>query len=83
MADVRTSVGYEPKDLADNDDLCVKPLSFHRPSITSTYDSTESIATHPPESDLDDEQIPVLLASPLYLQEREKQVRTDHKFITL
>ena len=63
--------GHEPKDLAENDDLCVKPLFFHRPSITSTYDSAESIATLPPESDLDDWQIRALLASPLYLQERE------------
>ena len=61
MAEVRTSTGYEPKDFAENDDLCVKPLFFHRPSITSTYDSTESIATPPPESDLDDEQIRALL----------------------
>ena len=83
MADVPPTAGYEPKDLAENDDLCVKPLFFHRPSITSTYDSAESIATLPPESDSDDEQIRALLASPLYLQGREKQVRTDHKFITL
>ena len=46
MADVRTFTGYEPKDLAENYYLCVKPLFFHRPSITSTYDSGESIATH-------------------------------------
>ena len=63
--------GHEPKDLAENDDLCVKPLFFHRPSITSTYDSADSIATLRPESDLDDWQIRALLASPLYLQERE------------
>ena len=61
----------EPKDLTENDDLCVKPLFFHRPRITSTYDSAESIATPPPESDLDDEQIRALLAPPLCLQERE------------
>ena len=72
-ADVRTSTGCEPKDLAENDDLCVKPLFFHRPSMTSTYDSAESIATRPPESVLDDEQIRALLASPLYLQERESK----------
>ena len=39
MADVRTFTGYEPKDLAEKDDLCVKPSFFHRPSITLTYDS--------------------------------------------
>ena len=37
--------------LQKNDDLCVKPLFFHRPSRTSTYDSAESIATPPLESD--------------------------------
>ena len=45
-------------------------MFFHRPSMTSTYESAESIAT-PPESDLDDEQIRIMLASPLYLQESE------------
>ena len=49
----------------------VKPMFFHRLSVTSTYDSAESIATPPLESDLDDEQIRNMLASPLYLQERE------------
>ena len=39
--------------------------------MTSTCDSAESIATLPPESDLDDEQIRDMLASPLYLQEKE------------
>ena len=62
---------YEYQDLAEHEDLRVKPLFFHRPSITSTYDSAESIATPPPESDLDDEQIRALLTSPLYLQQRE------------
>ena len=64
LADPTTFAAYEPKDPAENEDLRVKPLFFHRPSITSTYDSAESIAT-------DDEQIRALLASPLYLQERE------------
>ena len=36
-----------------------------------TYDSAESIATPPPESDLDDAQIREMLASPMYLQERD------------
>ena len=76
VADVRTCTGYEPKDLAENDDLCVKPLFFHRPCISWTYDSAENIATPPPESDLDDEQIRALLASRLYLK-GEKQVRTE------
>ena len=51
--------------------------------MTSIYDSAESIATLPPESDLDDEQIRNTLASPLYLQEREASAdrsRVYHSF---
>ena len=61
----------EYQDLAEHDDSRVTPQFFHRPSIASTYDSAESIVTPPPDSGLDDEQIRALLASPLYLQERE------------
>ena len=45
--------------------------------------SAESIATLPPESDLDDEQTRNMLASPLYLQEREVSAdrsRVYHSF---
>ena len=65
MADVPQTTGYEPTCLAENDDLCVKPLFFHRLSITSTFDSAESTATLPPESDLGDEQRRNMLSSPL------------------
>ena len=72
LADLHSPTGYEPKDLAEEDNpVQVKPLIFRRPSLTSTYDSAESIATLPPESDLDNEQIRTMLASPLYLLERE------------
>ena len=47
----------ENKDLTAHEDLRVKPLFFHRPSFASSYDSAESIATPPRESDLDDKQI--------------------------
>ena len=73
MADVPPTTVSEPKDLAENDDLCVKPWFFHTPSITSTYDSAESIATLPP----------VLCWLHHCTCRREKQVRTDHKYITL
>ena len=79
VADVRTCTGYEPKDLAENDDLCVKPVFFHRPSISWTYDSAENIATPPPDSDLDDEQIRALLASRLYLKGREASADRKRK----
>ena len=39
--------------------------------MASTCDSEESIATPPPDSDLDHDQIRALLASPLYFQERQ------------
>ena len=45
------------------------------------YDSAGSIATSPHESDFDDDQIRNMLASPLYLQEREASAdrpRVDH-----
>ena len=47
------------------------PMFLHGLSMTSTYDSAESIATRPPESDLNDKRILDMLASQLYLQERE------------
>ena len=52
-------------------------MFFHRPSMTSNYDSAESIATLPLESDVDDEQLRDMLASPLYSQEKESQVITS------
>ena len=83
MADALPPTVYEPKDLAEDDDLRVKPLFFHRPSITSTYHSAESIATPPPESDLDDEQIRAPLTSPLYLQEREASADRSHVYLSV
>ena len=87
--------GYEPKQLAENkdykhftedrqltehEDLCVKPLSFHQSTTATTYDSAESIATPLPGSDIDDEQLRALLASPLYLQEQEASAERSHVY---
>ena len=55
---------------------------LYRPSMTSTYDSAENIATLP-ESDLDDEQIRTMLASPLYLQEREASADRSRVYLSL
>ena len=78
-AETHSLTGYE--DLTEEDNsILVKPIFFHKPSVTSTYDSAESTATPPPKSDLDDEQLRALLASPLYLQER---MRNDRHFKTL
>ena len=72
VAEMHSLTGYEPKDLTEeSNSTLVKPMFFHRPSITSSYASAESSATPTPESDLDDDQMRNMLASPLYLQERE------------
>ena len=64
-------ISFSSKTSAEQEDFDVNHLLFHRPSAASTKDSAESIATPPPDTDLDDEQIRALLASPLHLQERE------------
>ena len=71
----------EHQDLAEHEDFRVKPLFFHPPSMASTYDSAESIVTPPPDSDLDDEQIQC--SAGITTVRSEKQMRNDHKFITL
>ena len=73
-----------PEDLTDEDNsILVKPMFFHRPSMASTYDSAESIATPPPGSDLDDELMRNMLTSPPFFQEREASAdrsRVYHSF---
>ena len=70
MTELNTLTGYEPNDPIEMNNTEVTPILFHRSRVTSTYDAAESIATSPPESDLDDEPKRDMLASPLYLQER-------------
>ena len=50
MAEQNTLTGYEPNDLTEMNNTEVTPIFFHKPSVTSTYDSP------PLESDLDDQQ---------------------------
>ena len=72
LAELHSPTGFVPKDLTEEDtSMLVTPMSFHRPSRTSTYHPAESIGTPPPNSDLGEEQVRDMLASPLYLQERE------------
>ena len=71
LAEPQLLTGYEPNGLTEMNNTEVTPMFFHRPSMTSTYDSAESIATSPPESDLDDEQSRDMLTSPVNLKERE------------
>ena len=74
MAELNTLAGYEPNDLIEMNNTEVTPIFFHRSCVTSTCDSAESIATPPPESDLDDEHMRDMMASLLYLQEGEASV---------
>ena len=65
--------GYEPKNLTEEDNsILVKSTFFHGRSMTSTCESAESIATPPPESDLDDEQMRNMLHYCLYKEEKQE-----------
>ena len=57
----------------------VKQLSYSQSLLHSVYDSAESIAT-PPDSDLEDEQLRKVLASPLYFREREENERQTQAY---
>ena len=80
LADLHSPTGYEAQKSHSRQLHRVKPMFFHRPKMTSTYDSAESIATPPLESDLDDEQTCCFHCCTF---RREKQVLTDHDFITV
>ena len=60
--------------------MLVKPMFFHKPSMTSTHDSAESIATPSLELDLDDDQIRNMLLSPLNLEAIADRSRVYHSF---
>ena len=64
MGDVPPTTGQKPKDLAEN-------LVFLCQAVVLPQTEENFVSTPPLQSDLDDEQIRALLASPLYLQERE------------
>ena len=92
-----SSTGYQPKrielnrilvnpqnqiidDQDDIEEIGVKPLTYSKSLIHSAYDSAQGIATSP-DSDLDDEQLRKMLASPLDRREREEnegQARAYH-----
>ena len=56
-------------------EIGVKSLSHNQSQMYSAYDSAESIA----DSDLEDEQLRKMLASPLYIQEREGDFDSSRK----
>ena len=53
------------------EEIGVKQSSYSQSLTHSAYDSAEGIAT-PPDSDIEDELIRKMLASPLYIREREE-----------
>ena len=81
---VKTRItGISPKTTSlPNTKIYVSNLFFHQPSRASTCDSAESIVRPPPDSDLDNEQIRALLASPLYLQDREANAERSQVYHT-
>ena len=78
LAESHVPTGYEPWSEQHRGHTDVVPQTKRDVDVWFC----ESIATPPLESVLDDEQIRNVLAWPLYIQEREKQVQTDHNFIT-
>ena len=68
------------EDQDDIEEIGVNPLSYSQSLIHSAYDSAERIAT-PTDSDLEDGQLRKMLASPVYIREREEhegQARAYH-----
>ena len=63
------------EDMGELGKIGVKSLSYNQSLIHSAYDSAESIA----DSNLEDEQLRKLLASPLYIQEREGDFVSSRK----
>ena len=72
MAEFNTPTRYEPNGLIEFHNAEAKLMLLNISSTASTCDSAESVATPLLESDLDDEQIQVMPASPLYLLEKSK-----------
>ena len=73
LAETHPPTGYEPKDLSEEDNsILVKPMFFHRPSKTSTFDSAESIATRLLDRVGMMSEYGICWLHRLYLQERER-----------
>ena len=86
--------GYEPNRTAEDcdrhftgdgqftepEDLRVRPLSFHQSIVASTYDSAESIATHPNRTLTTNKFVLCKLHRRIYRS--EEQVQNERKFIS-
>ena len=72
LAEQSPITAYEPNDLIEVNNSEVTPIFFQRrTSRASTYNSGEDTVANPTDSEVDDAQIVRILASPLYVQERE------------
>ena len=69
-------------DQDDIEEIGVKQLSHSQSLVHSAYDSAEGIAT-PPDSDLEDEQLRKMPASPLYIYGNERKMKDKPELITL
>ena len=76
-AESNTRACFEPNDLIEMNNTEVTPIFFHRPSVTSTYASFESIVTPSPGSDVDDEQKKV--ESRISIQQRRCSLSTSSR----
>ena len=65
------------EDMDESGKIGVKSMSYNQSQIHSDYDSAESIA----DSDLEDGQLRKMLASPLYIREREENSDSSRKLI--
>ena len=84
LTEQSTFTGYEPNNLIEVGNTEIMPLFFQRrTSRASTYHSGEDTVATFIDSEVDDAQIAGMLASTLYIQERERQVQTDPDFFTL
>ena len=86
LAEPRPLTGYEPKELAENQDYRHftedKQFTEHEDLRVNPCPSAESIATPHPDSDLDDEQLRALLVTTVLTGAR-RRCRTIASFITL
>ena len=81
LTDIDAPTGYEPNVFLEVSVLDLSQSVFRKLRMTLIFGFANSLATTPLDLEINVEQATDLLASPLSLRS-EKQVQTDHKFIT-
>ena len=79
LPETTSPFGYEPNNLIEDNSMVIKPMFFHKPSMTSACDTSDSTATPSPESDLVGERSKCRPSTSLSLFQRRRSV----KFISL